>query len=65
MPIEYLQLKDKPQPFQHCPKCHRPFIEFLRGMVQRSKRWLCFGPKRDYCAVICYNCKQIVGWESP
>lgn len=65
MPIEYAQLKDKPPALLRCPKCgdHNP--TFLRGMVQRSKRFLWILWKRPYCAVICNKCKEIVGYESP
>ncbi len=50
---------------QVCPSCGgEPFVHFLRGQVQRSRRWLgIFGFKRPYLAVICSFCKQIVGYE--
>jgi len=44
----------------------RPFVPFLRGIVQRSKRGLFgFGKERDYCALICSQCEAIAGYESP
>lgn len=66
MPIEYTLLKDQPCPIIVCPACDEPFRPFMRGVVQRSKRWLWgLGPRRDYCALICWECKEIVGYESP
>jgi len=66
MPIEYMLLKDQPVPLSKCPMCDaQPFIPFLRGTVQRSKRrWWIFQPQA-YCALICSSCKEIVGYESP
>jgi len=65
MAIESTLLEDKPLPFEVCPKCGKPFEPFLRGQVQRGKRKLGFGPKQDYCALICRACQEIVGYESP
>jgi hypothetical protein len=67
MPIEASLLSVEPEPFDACPECgHMPFRSFLRGMIQRSRRpWFGFGKPRDYCAVICSECKEIVGYESP
>lgn len=66
MPIECRLLENAPVPIRYCPKCHdAPFVPFMRGQVQRSKRFLVIGPKRPYCALICEWCKHIVGWESP
>ena len=50
-----------------CPRCQRkPFEYFLRGQVVRPKRFLWFlGPIRPYCAIICRNCKNVVGYEMP
>lgn len=62
MPIEYLQLKNAPYKKEKCPKCGQPFPEFLRGMVQCWWRKLL---GMEYCAVICHNCKEIIGWEKP
>lgn len=65
MPKEYERLRNKPVPFENCPKCHKGFEPFLRGLVQRTNRWFWIGPRRDYCALICRACKMIVGWETP
>jgi phage terminase large subunit GpA-like protein len=63
MPIEYIRLEGKPVPFVTCPKCGEIFYPFLRGMVQRRRfRWLFWGPW-PYCALICRDCKEIVGYE--
>jgi hypothetical protein len=64
-PIEYKLLEGVPIPLQTCPKCGQDFYPFLRGQVQRSKRFLWLGRRRPYCTLICYECKKIVGWESP
>lgn len=49
-----------------CPKCSEPFRAFMRGLVVKSEvwQWICewFG-KRAKTAVICSECKEIVGWE--
>jgi hypothetical protein len=67
MPIESLLLRDKPVKFLRCPKCgDEPFEPFLRGQVQRTQhKYLGFGPRQDYCALICWKCKEVVGYESP
>jgi len=65
MPIEYTLLQNKPEPLKNCPKCKAPFKSFLRGTVQRSKRFLLIFKKQNYCACICSECKEIVSWESP
>lgn len=66
MPIEYNYLRSQPPSIEHCPKCGAvPFHPMMRGLVQRSKRFLGFLWRRDYCAVICSSCKEIVGYESP
>jgi len=62
---EYELLQRKPYAKEECPKCGELFPEFMRGLVQRSKRWFFIGLKRKYCAIICHKCKQIIGWESP
>ena len=62
MPKEYTLLKSYPYVFEECKKCGQGFPEFLRGMVHswwRKKLGL------PYCAVICHNCKEIIGWEKP
>ena len=65
MPIEADLLKNYPYALEACPKCGERFPEFMRGMVQRSKRYLWVFWKRPYCAVICHGCKAIIGWEKP
>jgi hypothetical protein len=65
MPTEVALLNNKSFAFERCPKCGTCFPEFLRGQVQRSKRFLGFLWRRPYCAVICHACKQIIGWEAP
>jgi len=61
MPIEFARLKDKPAPFDRCPNCgHEPFEPFLRGIVHSWWRKLF---RKPYCAVICWQCKEIVGHE--
>jgi predicted nucleic-acid-binding Zn-ribbon protein len=65
MPKEYSMLKNAPEKFDRCPSCHNePFQSFMRGQVQKEKKWL-FIKEREYCAVICKNCKEIVGYEDP
>lgn len=67
MPIEFLRLRDAQVAMKTCPHCGALFRPFLRGEVQRSPGpwWRPFwGPTRDYCALICWACKDIVGWES-
>ncbi len=65
MPTEPALLSQQSYALEQCPNCSEPFPEFMRGLVQRSKRFLGFLWRRDYCAVICHKCKDIVGWESP
>ena len=65
MNSEYQILRHQPEPFTTCPHCGKPFVSFLRGKVQRGKRRMFIGPRRDYYAVICRECKEIVGYESP
>jgi hypothetical protein len=66
MPIEFSLLRNQPVLLASCPKCYAtPFEPFLRGNVQRPKRWCYIGKKQDYCALICSSCKEIVGYESP
>lgn len=70
MPIECDQLEGAAVPLPRCPKCGaEPFEPFLRGMVQRTfapiqrlKAWWRGEPFR-YCALICWKCKDIVGYE--
>jgi len=65
MPIEFKLLEKEPYAIEVCPNCGQRAPEFMRGLVQRSKRFLWLLWKRPYCAVICRNCKEIIGWESP
>ena len=65
MPIEVALLEGRPTLYATCPNCERPFVPFMRGQVQRSKRpwWRFWGAARPYCAVICRECKEIIGYE--
>jgi len=66
MPVEAKLLAATPEPFDACPQCGAaPFVSFIRGVVQRSRRLFWVGPRRPYCTVICSRCKGIVGYESP
>jgi hypothetical protein len=69
MPIEALLLDTKASPLARCPRCgDQPFDPFMRGQVQRSPRSLFSWPPfryRRYCALICWACKNIVGYEWP
>jgi hypothetical protein len=72
MPKEVLYLQNLPSPIRACPKCGaQPFEPFLRGTVQRSPtkvlwsfRWPFISlVSQPYCALICWKCKEIVGYE--
>lgn len=68
MPLEAALLDGSPSPVMDCPLCAKPFRPFLRGQVQRSPwAWWqlfgLFGESRRYCALICWECKEIVGYE--
>jgi len=64
-PIEPSLLQDAPIPYSRCPHCHEYFLPFMRGQVQRGRwNWWRFR-RRPYCALICSDCKNIVGWEEP
>lgn len=65
MNIEVGLLSKMPYALEMCPHCGQRFPEFMRGQVQRGKRWLWVGPKRPYCAIICHGCKEVIGWEKP
>lgn len=74
MPPEVGLLRNKPEPLDLCPSCGtQPFRSFLRGSVQRSRLWAPVawlrawwrGEEFEYCAVICSQCKDIVGYETP
>ena len=62
-------LRGDPFKFEKCPKCgSKPFKqdEFKRGQIQRpKKKYWGFGSKQDYCSIICDDCEDIVGYESP
>ena len=61
MPIEAIVSEVLPVPFDQCPKCRRAFEPFLRGQVVRFDWW---GLRKRIWALICYDCKEIVGYES-
>ncbi len=73
MPREYVFLKKAPAPFKSCSKCGaKPFRPFLRGQVARSRlnpltriRWWWRHGRKPFpsFAVICWDCKEIVGYE--
>lgn len=69
MPIECTLLEGTRCALSECPNCGAtPFDPFLRGLVQRSPwtwrtPWLPFGKPRPYCTLICWECKEIVGYE--
>lgn len=72
MPREYTLLCGRPVPLENCPKCGaRPFDPFLRGLVQKTgigflvELWRAWREKRParYCALICWDCKEIVDYE--
>jgi hypothetical protein len=65
MPIECAQLDGKQVPKYRCPRCGTVSGGFMRGQVQRSKRFLWILWRQPYCAVICHTCKDIIGWEAP
>ena len=43
-----------------CPRCKKPFVPFMRGQVARFA-W--FGLRKKTLALICWACKEIVGYE--
>lgn len=65
MPIEYRLFMNVPLSDIKCPRCGVSSNGFMRGQVQRSKRFLGFLWRRPYCAIICHVCKDIIGYESP
>lgn len=62
MTIEYVQLKDAPPAKAKCEFHPHAGNDFMRGQVQVNWRRF-FG--LAYCAVICTECKEIIGWEKP
>jgi predicted nucleic-acid-binding Zn-ribbon protein len=62
MPIECDQLRNK-EHIERCPKCRKYLREpLMRGQVQS---WFRKVLRMKYCAVICNNCKEVIGWERP
>ena len=62
MPIEAVVLLRYPYARERCKKCGAMFPEFMRGQVQSD--WRKFF-RLPYCAIICHECKNIIGWEKP
>jgi len=60
-PIQAITSESMPVPFVFCPCCREPFRPFLRGQVVRFD-W--FGLRRRIWALICWACKDIVGYEA-
>lgn len=61
---------DSAVPVRKCPACGvEPFAAFLRGQIGRPSFpwWAWFLPlerwRRPHLAIICWTCKEIVGWE--
>jgi hypothetical protein len=69
MPIEVTELEDAPIPIPFCPRCGRTFRPFMRGEVHRSAISIAglyhriTGKRFRHCALICSDCKWIVGYE--
>ena len=69
MPIEARYLFDAPHPEVKCPKCGVfPLEPIMRGCVQRRPWTLTwhwpFFKSQPYCAIICGNCNEIIGYEA-
>lgn len=65
MPLECAILEGSPQPRSICPYCgDYPFEALERGYYQREKLDE-HGKRQHYCLVICSECNQLVGYESP
>ncbi len=62
MPIEAHRLQGTLPAQRICPDHPAARNDFMRGQVQSAWRRL-FG--LPYCAVICAECKDIIGWEKP
>lgn len=63
MPREFVLLKNEPEVFTVCSNCGaEPFESAYRGIVQVFKWW---GLRKKYCAIICYRCNVIIGYETP
>lgn len=66
MPNELIEFMSLPESFDKCPKCGvDPFTGYMRGLVKRRKRDWLGRKRRKVWAVICWSCKEIVGWEDP
>ena len=51
-------------PYKTCPNGKELYHTLMRGSVVRSKRaWYWPFRRRPEYAVICLDCKEIVGWE--
>lgn len=62
MPSEVEMLRGYPYAREKCRKCGTLFPEFMRGEVQSAiRRFLGMA----YCAIICHQCKRVIGWEKP
>lgn len=74
MPVEYTILRNKPRPkeLRYCPHCFKLFKYFWRGCIRKNDLAYVFellvskvlGRKPFYCALICDECKEIVGYEN-
>lgn len=69
-PTEAGLLAAMPSPLDACPACGaRPFIPFMRGQVHRDlfSPWRALlrllGKDRARSCLICWHCKEIVGYE--
>lgn len=69
-PADVTRLAVAPIPLDRCPKCGEPFYPFLRGQVHRDifSPWRALlklvGMGRPTSALICFACKEIVGYEN-
>ena len=65
MPVETKLFMNIPLSDIKCPRCGVSSNGFMRGYVQRSRRFAYVLWSRPYCAIICHVCKDVIGWESP
>lgn len=63
-PEQAITSRGKPVPFVKCPKCDRDFEPFMRGQVMRTFFLPWKWGRRDIWALICWRCKEIVGYEA-
>ena len=64
-----LQMYGPPTGIESCPVCAQPFKPFRRyevsqvsqGSLKRFANW--FYGKPTQTALICWKCKEIIGWE--